>query len=280
MSAIKQAIESVTGRPRVVEPDARDGDDDGDVIDGADLKWLGAVASRGPMYAVLGQQEFQILGDVRPHELGVERPKGQTWIRHRVSKRVNGRATTEDRVVRALPVPAGTFATLQRLRDRREARLAADAELRSRPHVFDELRQLPALGRIDPAIIPLTPPLRLETEPITEPFEPMKVRLPPKRAVATEERPPVVGARAILAYLQSKNVDLSLTADGQLVVMAKTLDHGDREVILAAEPLLVGLVANTPVPCRLPGHKGTPPEASTLVFPSVPSCEQHARGEL
>ena len=92
-------------------------------------------------------------------------------------------------------------------------------------------------------------------------------------------RPAARGPEAIAAWAKAKGIGLSLTPGGRLLVTAKAghLLNEHRAVLATAERLLVGWLTGHPVKCERLKHKGTAPEAVTVLAIDVAACEDCAR---
>lgn len=91
--------------------------------------------------------------------------------------------------------------------------------------------------------------------------------------------PPITGAAAIVARLESRGVRLELTRGGRLLVTSPGGNLGDDvlAVVTRCERLLVAYLSGRPIACEL-AHDGPAPEAVTVLAVDVPACADHAAG--
>jgi hypothetical protein len=84
--------------------------------------------------------------------------------------------------------------------------------------------------------------------------------------------PPDKSVASLVEFLAHQGVELSI-ARGQLVVRSRApLRQDVRDVVLYAEPLLVGYLAGSPTKSSVCDELAT-----TVVFPRAPMCAEHAQ---
>jgi hypothetical protein len=173
---------------------------------------------------------------------------------------------------RGFPVAPGTY----------EAAVAAEARRRPRgpkPHrPVDIVGRLPALRGTADFVMPVrerqNSDLALEAEMATMPGRPVAGFVPGTPAASDDPA-------AILARLERRGVNVSVTAGGRLLITSAggRIPDDMLDVVIRCERLLVAALSGVPALCELP-HAGKAPAATTIVAVGILACRDHAAGRL
>jgi hypothetical protein len=164
-------------------------------------------------------------------------------------------------------VADGTLARLQQEATARKAK----ATRKSLPRFVDVIATLAIAQGKGGNVLPLGP---LSGRPDPTLLAEYGLRRPPPPRVLSPRTEAVTTVRGVLERISHKGVVL-VVIEGHLVASPPSgrWPAGVAEAVTALEPLIVGLLSGKPVPCGFRHEQ--PTEATTLLFPRMPSCGAH-----
>jgi hypothetical protein len=224
------------------------------------LKPLGTAA--GHRYVEHAGREYMVHRGETSGDLGRPRP-GEILVTSTEEINDNGYQTRRQVHHRAEPVPAGTYAAL--------AARGAKAKPREAPlRVWDAVAQLPAFQHRDPVRIPTRPP---DGNPLLGQLRGMLGTGSTDVVEVLGNEPPARSAAGYVAHLRSRGVLLDVTKGRLVVKSRKPIGLEDRTLIALVEELLIGELSGKRALCAFDDGL----EATTVCYPRLPVCEQHAR---
>jgi hypothetical protein len=230
------------------------------------VRWLGRIG--GFDYAEHHGIEYVVtINPVDPRSYS--RQPGEVVIVKRVRELFEGTAMEHDNQHRATIVPSGTYADLAA----KAAAAKARAVRKAVPRPLDALA-VHSLMRRSPATV-----LRLREETDLS----IAGIGGATRGIVIPEREQQRGPQAIIEVLRQKGVEVRLSADKSAIVPltadGRTRDIV-RELIEAAQPLLLAHLRGQPLRCQLRHSEKQPPEAESLLVGGAAACAAHLAGEL
>lgn len=234
-----------------------------------DLRNLGVHGRQTYAAARDGSREFRVGRALAAFELANAPRRGEVRIL-RMTRDEAGRPRRE--YLAAYEVPPGTYAGLRAASEARAERKARRETARQVPHLEDIADHLSALDRVEETAR-LIGGGRRHAGRLGVVADVLSPRRGQGRLRKTPGRDPVRGVEAVAAWLREQGCALEV-AGSRLVVRAKATGPEVRNVLSAYEPLLVGLLSGSPVPCALK-HRGTPPPAWSYAVPRLPVCREH-----
>lgn len=161
----------------------------------------------------------------------------------------------------------GTFAGLQQEATARKAK----ATRKSLPRFVDVISTLSLAEGKGGSVVPVGP---ISGRPDPVQLAEYGLRRPPPSSIMTARTEPAHTVREVLERINHKGVVL-VTVNDRLIASppAGKWPAGVAEAITALEPLITGLLSGAPVQCGF--RHDSPVEATTLLFPRMPSCGGH-----
>jgi hypothetical protein len=194
------------------------------------------------------------------------RRNGEIIVNRRKRETIDGTPWETTLHHRGWPVEPGSYAKLAAKQEARRARQQAETPLRA----WDVLVGLFS-SRRDPyrivtgatAADPTLDALKAATD--TKAARPAWIEIKPQQE-------PERGPAGIVAYLESRGIELSLGRGRLIARSRKTLNVVDRELIERTEELIVGHLKGQPAVCSLCSEL-----AVLVAFPRAPMCAEHAQ---
>jgi hypothetical protein len=243
-----------------------------DIIPKSKVKVLGTVPRRGQFVRLPDGSEAQVAGPVQAHEYNNTPHRGERWIEDVRKVQERGEPVRWQReIVRAFVTEAGTY---------ERAKAAADAAAKAKADRQAARAQLLPVDRLALLDGSAGRPQRVVAlrDPTEDPIVTKLSRTP--AAIVTDGEAAAGDLAGVLARLEAHGVTLQVVRGHLLVrAMGGRLDRSDLAALDLFRPLIVAHLSSQPTSCALP-HRGTPPEATTLLAVDVPSCQAHASDEL
>lgn len=226
------------------------------------VEWLGRSGDFD--FGILGGREYAVDIRATADPADYTRQRDEILVVKVEREVIDGSGFEHHRTYRGWPVERGTFAA----RQAKMRKPAGEKPMRA----WDALASLSVMQRRDPLRMPINPgPSNVHLGALSAQLGGKLAKLPVMEVGGNE--PPDRSPAAIIAFLASRGVELTL-ARGRLVVRSRSpIQFDDRELIEKAEELIVGVLRGSPVMCSACAEP-----AVSIVFPHAPMCAEHLKG--